>query len=235
MFFLKQLLYSTAVRDEWRESDNTAFSCAKSRLLCSWFQKCGMGTTPGEATLLHTLKVKVKVVVYSPDIHDYACSTDFTVPLARRAPMQPATIDPTLDLCTRYLLQLGGPRQYGIQSLPHQTPDLLILSPTPYPFGLVFPLTCVFCFLFVFFFVFFWGGEVCVYIVYLLNEKVAVVWFCGVSVTAFVGCWRTQDARAQEVPSPTTIFTHVWHTVTTGASFMYNWWRSEATQKDDIK
>ena len=32
--------------------------------------------------------------------------------------MQPATIDPTLDLCTRYPLRLGGPRQCGIQSLP---------------------------------------------------------------------------------------------------------------------
>ena len=29
-----------------------------------------------------------------------------------------ATIDPTLDLCTRYPLWLGGPRQCGIQSLP---------------------------------------------------------------------------------------------------------------------
>ena len=51
-------------------------------------------------------------------LHDNACSTDFTFPLARWAPMQPATIDPTLDLCTRYPLQLGGPRQCGIQSLP---------------------------------------------------------------------------------------------------------------------
>ena len=32
--------------------------------------------------------------------------------------MQPPSIDPTLDLCTRYPLRLGGPRQYGIQSLP---------------------------------------------------------------------------------------------------------------------
>ena len=31
---------------------------------------------------------------------------------------QPATIDPTLDLCTRYPLRLGGPRQCGIRSLP---------------------------------------------------------------------------------------------------------------------
>ena len=31
--------------------------------------------------------------------------------------MQPATIDPTLDLCTRYPLRLGGPRQCGIRSL----------------------------------------------------------------------------------------------------------------------
>ena len=32
--------------------------------------------------------------------------------------MQPATINPTLDMCTRYPLRLGGPRQCGIQSLP---------------------------------------------------------------------------------------------------------------------
>ena len=51
-------------------------------------------------------------------LHDNACSTDFTFPLARWAPMQPATIDPTLDLCTRYPLWLGGPRQCGIRSLP---------------------------------------------------------------------------------------------------------------------
>ena len=49
----------------------------------------------------------IKVVVYSPDIHDDACSTDFTFPLARWASMQPATIDPTLDQCTRYPAILG--------------------------------------------------------------------------------------------------------------------------------
>ena len=32
--------------------------------------------------------------------------------------MQPATIDPTLDLCTRNPLRLGRSRQCGIQSLP---------------------------------------------------------------------------------------------------------------------
>ena len=51
-------------------------------------------------------------------LHDNTCSTDFTFPLARWAPMQPATIDLTLDLCTRYPLRLGEPRQCGIQSLP---------------------------------------------------------------------------------------------------------------------
>ena len=62
---------------------------------------------------------------------------------------QPATIDPTSDLCTRYPLRLGGLRQCGIRSLPdtsthgqhweipsgNPTPNLLILSPTPYPLG----------------------------------------------------------------------------------------------------
>ena len=37
---------------------------------------------------------------------DYTCSTDFTFPLARWAPMQPATTDPTLNLHTRYPLWL---------------------------------------------------------------------------------------------------------------------------------
>ena len=39
------------------------------------------------------------------------------------AAQQPATTDPTLDLCTRYPLGLwlGGPRQSGIQSLPDTT------------------------------------------------------------------------------------------------------------------
>ena len=63
-------------------------------------------------------ELKVKVVVLESRLHDNACSTDFTFPLARWVPMQPATIDPTLDLCTRYPLRLGGPRQYGMQSLP---------------------------------------------------------------------------------------------------------------------
>ena len=57
--------------------------------------------------------------------------------------MNTAAIDPILDLCTWYPLQLGGLRQCGIQSLPEtlvhmakpgsRTPDLLILSPVPYP------------------------------------------------------------------------------------------------------
>ena len=33
--------------------------------------------------------------------------------------MQPAPIDPTLDLCTRYPLRLGGLRQCEIRSLPN--------------------------------------------------------------------------------------------------------------------
>ena len=43
-------------------------------------------------------------------------SSDFT-PLAVGA-QQPATIDPTLDLCPRYPLWLGGPRQCAIRSFP---------------------------------------------------------------------------------------------------------------------
>ena len=40
-----------------------------------------------------------------------------TFPLATWGSMQSAAIDPTLDLCTRYPLQLGGPRQCVIRSL----------------------------------------------------------------------------------------------------------------------
>ena len=66
----------------------------------------------------HIVKVMVKVVVYSLNIHNYAYSTDFTFRLERWVPMQPAPIDPTLDLCTKYLLQLGGPRRCEIWSCP---------------------------------------------------------------------------------------------------------------------
>ena len=64
---------------------------------------------------------KIKIVnCLESRLHDNACSTDFTFPLARWEPMQPTTIDPILDLvCTRYPLWLGGPRQCGIRSLPN--------------------------------------------------------------------------------------------------------------------
>ena len=64
------------------------------------------------------VNVKEKVVVYGPDIHHYTSPTDFTFPLARWAPMQPAPVDPALDLCTRYPLRLGAPGQCGTWSLP---------------------------------------------------------------------------------------------------------------------
>ena len=47
---------------------------------------------------------------------DYTCSSDFTSLAV--GTQQPATIDPTLDMYTRYPLQLGGLRQCGIRSLP---------------------------------------------------------------------------------------------------------------------
>ena len=57
--------------------------------------------------------------------------------------MQPAAIDETLGLCTRYQLGLGGLRHCGMRSLPDtfvhmtstgdQTRDLLILSTMHYP------------------------------------------------------------------------------------------------------
>ena len=41
---------------------------------------------------------KVKAVVYSPDIYHCAFSTNFTIPLTRWAPVQPASIDP-ISIC----------------------------------------------------------------------------------------------------------------------------------------
>ena len=42
----------------------------------------------------------------SLDIHDNACSSDFTFPLPKEAPMQPSNFDPALDLYTRCALCL---------------------------------------------------------------------------------------------------------------------------------
>ena len=47
---------------------------------------------------------------------DYTCSSDFTSSASGRTADE--TIDPILDLCARYPLQMGGPRQCGIRSLP---------------------------------------------------------------------------------------------------------------------
>ena len=72
-----------------------------------------------------------------------------TLPPLTVGAQQPATIDPTLDLCTWYPLWLGGLRQCGVQSLPDTSshgqhwelnprpgiPDLLILSLIPYLLG----------------------------------------------------------------------------------------------------
>ena len=70
--------------------------------------------------------------------------------------MQPATIDPTLDLCTRYPLRLGGPRQCGIQSLPntsthgqHWESNPRPSDLTPYPLGHMLAHTHPCCFILV--------------------------------------------------------------------------------------
>ena len=78
-----------------------------------------IGHSPFEQCYLHcenTVHVikKVKVVVLESRLHDNTYSVNFTFPLARWVPMQPAPIDPTSDLCTRYLLWLVEPRQCGI-------------------------------------------------------------------------------------------------------------------------
>ena len=82
-------------------------------------------------------------------LHDNTCSADFTLPPARWAPMQPATKDPTLDLCTRYPLRLCRSKQCGLQSLPdtstydqhwESNPRPSDLVPTPYPFDHMLPV-----------------------------------------------------------------------------------------------
>ena len=65
------------------------------------------------ATSINTVNGKGKGCLESRS-HDNECPRDFTLPLARWAPMKPATINPTLDLCTRYPLRLGGPWQCGL-------------------------------------------------------------------------------------------------------------------------
>ena len=71
------------------------------------------GVKPPANEQVSYVTIKVKVVVYNPDMHDCTCSSDLPFPMARWVPVQPATIDLTLDLCTRYPLRLGGPRQCG--------------------------------------------------------------------------------------------------------------------------
>ena len=92
----------------------------------------------------------VKVSVWSPDIHDNACSADFAPSLAMWVPLQPAiaAVDPTSNLCTRNPLWLGG---WGsvefkiclilqhVADTGNLTPDLFILSSMPYPLDHVLP------------------------------------------------------------------------------------------------
>ena len=65
--------------------------------------------------------------------------------------MQPATIDPTLDLCTLHQVPITagwvdrGSAEYDVYptllhmaSIGNRTPDLLILSPPPYPLGHIY-------------------------------------------------------------------------------------------------
>ena len=68
----------------------------------------------------------------------YTCSSDFTFPPGSGRPRQPATIDPTLDLCIRYPLRLGGPRQCGIRSLPNTSTHGQHWESNPRPSGLEF-------------------------------------------------------------------------------------------------
>ena len=92
----------------------------------------------------------VKVVVCSPDINDYACSTDFTFPLARwcQCSLQPLIQPLICGPGTYYGWVDQGSVEYEVYAtLPHmtsagnRTPDNRILSPMLYPLGQVFPST----------------------------------------------------------------------------------------------
>ena len=60
--------------------------------------------------------------------------------------MQPADIDPTLDMCTRAGWTQAAvefkvcPTLLHMSSAGNRTPDPLILSPKPYPVGYMFPV-----------------------------------------------------------------------------------------------
>ena len=58
--------------------------------------------------------VKSKGFVYRPDIHK---SRFYPFPWKGRCILMPAAVDPILDLCTRFRLQLSGQRQCRTQSL----------------------------------------------------------------------------------------------------------------------
>ena len=76
--------------------------------------------------------VKVKVFVQRPDL--YAILIRLPFPKARIARNATATIDPTLNLCTRYPLLLGGQRQCGFKACPrllHLTGASTIEPQTP--------------------------------------------------------------------------------------------------------
>ena len=57
-----------------------------------------------------------------------------TLPPLAVAVQQLATIDPTLDLYTRYPLQLGGPRQCEMRSLPNTSDTWPALGIEPQTF-----------------------------------------------------------------------------------------------------
>ena len=69
--------------------------------------------------LIAKKRVTVKdIYLESRHSYDYTCSSDLTFPVLAVGAQQPATIDPALDLCTRFPYRLSGLRQYGIRSLP---------------------------------------------------------------------------------------------------------------------
>ena len=65
-----------------------------------------------------SVKGKGKGICLESRYPRYTCSSDFTFPLAVGPYGSLQLSSQTLDLCTRYPLRLGGPRQCGIRSLP---------------------------------------------------------------------------------------------------------------------
>ena len=129
MFFRKFTIYRVGVTNEERHNMTPQELCNKllttdfvqhMRKYISTIAQYTKHNSTTHCNLSFTLEgscdqVKVKVSVQISTLHMFF---RLYLPPGSGRLRQPATIDPTLDLCTRYPLWLGGPRQCGIRSLP---------------------------------------------------------------------------------------------------------------------